>query len=451
MTLDNEALGNLIHADSLRMCAGDHFYHRFDNFNSAYCPLGSQDLRTVFLKTSNDMGGQYFGELTQDIIEHWEKYHTYGEMRLSIYGRKTTEWDDLAKWLKAHGLHKPPYTNRNMWMVQIPRVYKVFFQAGLLKNFEEYINNIFQALFEVALDPSSHPDLAEVLPAITGFDCVDDESVSDPLIARRSQVYGEEVPIGESMDESMAPVKWAVAENPPYSYYSYFLYSNMKRFNDLCKALGRPWNLDLRPHAGEAGEVHHLATAFLVARGINHGINLWHSPVLQYLYYITQLGISVSPISNNSLFLKIKDSPFPHFFRRGLNVTLSTDDPLMFHCTNQPLLEEYTASRLVFGMQAVDLCEIAANSVRQSAFPLERKAAALGDKVYEPTPCGLPGPYAWKPASCNIPERRLLYRRQCLAEELLFLRSGPLKVAPLQEPAEDPHWRARAADWGPHP
>ena len=29
-----------------------------------------------------------------------------------------------------------------------------------------------------------------------------------------------------------------------------------------------------RPHAGEAGEVHHLDTAFLLADGINHGLNL---------------------------------------------------------------------------------------------------------------------------------------------------------------------------------
>lgn len=37
-----------------------------------------------------------------------------------------------------------------------------------------------------------------------------------------------------------------------------------------------------RPHAGEAGEVHHLDTAFLLADGINHGINLKKNPALQY-------------------------------------------------------------------------------------------------------------------------------------------------------------------------
>merc|ERR1740130_51277 len=64
MNLGTEALGELIHADSLRMCAGEHFYHRFDNFNAAYCPLGSDALRTVFMKTSNEIDGEYFGQLT---------------------------------------------------------------------------------------------------------------------------------------------------------------------------------------------------------------------------------------------------------------------------------------------------------------------------------------------------------------------------------------------------
>lgn len=437
--LDNEQLGLLIHGDSLRMCAGDHFYHRFDTFNSAYNPLGSGLLRTVFMKTSNDIGGSYFGELTHEIIASMERHHTYAEMRLSVYGKSPAEWDDLARWIKASDLHKPIHTRRNLWMVQIPRVYKPFFEAGFIKNFEEFINNIFQALFEVALDPTSHPDLAEVLPSIVGFDCVDDESVSDPLCARRSQVYGDNICAG-TVDDALLPKKWAVSENPPYSYYAYYLYANLKRFNDLCKMCGRPWKIAFRPHAGEAGEIHHLATTFLIADGINHGINLKENEVLQYLYMLCQIGVSVAPMSNNSLFLKMKDNPFPLLFRRGLNVSLSTDDPLMFHSTNQPLLEEYTCARLVFGLSSVDLCEIAANSVRQSGFPLAQQAEALGDEILKQNPT----PYRWNPMKCNIPERRLRYRRAQIAANLRFLRDGPDPVPDVLEPTEDPMWLTHA-------
>jgi len=49
----------------------------------------------------------------------------------------------------------------------------------------------------------------------------------------------------------------------------------------------------------------------------------------------------MSPLSNNSLFLDYHRNPFPMFFARGLNVCLSTDDPLQIHLTKEPLVEEY--------------------------------------------------------------------------------------------------------------
>jgi len=36
-----------------------------------------------------------------------------------------------------------------------------------------------------------------------------------------------------------------------------------------------------RPHAGEAGDVDHLASAFMLCENIAHGINLRKSPMLQ--------------------------------------------------------------------------------------------------------------------------------------------------------------------------
>lgn len=422
----------LMHVDALRTCAGEHCYHRFDNFNDAYSPLGCAQLRGIFLKSSNFLDGHYFGELTRKVIDGLDATETFTEMRLSIYGRSVREWDDLARWLRANKLHEPEMTRRNLWMVQVPRLFGAFYKTGVVKNFEELVNNIFQPLFEVVLDPSSHPDLAEVLPTIIGFDCVDDESVPDPLVERQSQVYGNKNPTEmPSNGDVLCPQLWAVPENPPYSYYCFYLYANLRRFNDLCRAMGRPWKLSFRPHSGEAGEVHHLATSFLLADGINHGVNLYHTPVLQYLYYVAQIGVSVAPMSNNALFLRIVDNPFPRFFQRGLNVALSTDDPLMFHTTNEPLLEEYTVSRHAFGLTNTDLCEIAGNSVRQSGFSPEVKRAALG---------AAPGPYVWEPRLCNVPACRLLYRRQRLSEEVSFLRSGSKPPEELKEPDLDLEW-----------
>lgn len=56
----------------------------------------------------------------------------------------------------------------------------------------------------------------------------------------------------------------------------------------------------------------------------------------------------MSPLSNNKLFLEYNKNPFPKYFNQGLNVSLSTDDPLMLHYTKDPLLEEYSVAAQVF-------------------------------------------------------------------------------------------------------
>jgi len=61
-----------------------------------------------------------------------------------------------------------------------------------------------------------------------------------------------------------------------------------------------------------------------------------------------QIGLAMSPLSNNSLFLTLERNPFHDYFKRGLNVSLSTDDPLQFHFTREPLIEEYSIAAQVF-------------------------------------------------------------------------------------------------------
>jgi adenosine deaminase len=73
-------------------------------------------------------------------------------------------------------------------------------------------------------------------------------------------------------------------------------------------------------------------------------------------------------MSNNALFLKFADSPFLRFFKRGLSVSLSTDDPMIFHLTEHPLLEEYSVARQIWGLSLIDLAEVAEHSVKQSGF-----------------------------------------------------------------------------------
>ena len=196
----------------------------------------------------------------------------------------------------------------------------------MVANFAEMLANIFEPLFKVTLDPASDPQLHYMLQQLVGFDCVDDESKME-----------------RAMEKSIGDIpadQWDTSENPPYAYYLYYLHVNLRVLNELRNSRGMN-TFAFRPHTGEAGDASHLAAGFILADGINHGITLNKHPALQYMYYMAQVGIAMSPMSNNTLFLKLAKNPFLLYFNRGLNVSLSTDDPLQFHHTHEPLLEEY--------------------------------------------------------------------------------------------------------------
>ena len=64
-------------------------------------------------------------------------------------------------------------------------------------------------------------------------------------------------------------------------------------------------------------------------------------------------------------------SPLPEYLARGLHISLSTDDPLQFHFTKEPLMEEYSIATQVWKMSSCDMCELARNSVLMSGFSNE--------------------------------------------------------------------------------
>ena len=166
---------------------------------------------------------------------------------------------------------------------------------------------------------------------------------------------------------------------------------------------------------GEAGDPDHLAAAFLTSTGINHGILLGKSPVLQYLYYLTQIGIAMSPLSNNKLFMDYHRNPFPTYHAQGLNVSLSSDDPLMFHFTKDPLLEEYLIAAKVWKLSSVSLCEIARYSVLQSGFEHPYKMHFLGAEYRKP------GAMGNDIRKSNVPDIRINYRTKTLESELSLI------------------------------
>eukprot|EP01064_Diplonema_japonicum_P027334 TRINITY_DN3934_c1_g1_i1.p1 TRINITY_DN3934_c1_g1~~TRINITY_DN3934_c1_g1_i1.p1 ORF type:complete len:1503 (+),score=153.90 TRINITY_DN3934_c1_g1_i1:24-4532(+) len=343
--------------DTLNVQADATLFERFDNFNDKYNPMGNPDLRNLFLKTDNYMNGRYFAELAKSTFaQYTHDQYTYAEMRLSIYGRAGNEWTKLAAWFDTHGMASV----HNKWMIQVPRIYPIFRKIGAINSFQGLLSNIFEPLWKVSLDPASDPKLHHFLKHMSGFDSVDNESTPDiafPLVP---------------------PSEWTSPENPPYGYWMYFMWANIKSINVFRRSKGLS-TFSFRPHCGESGLADHLMFCYLTADHINHGVNLRLDPVLEYMYYISQIGIAVSPLSNNSLFLDYLQNPFPMFFRRGLYVSLSTDDPLQFHHTQEPLIEEYSIASKVWKLNANDMCEIARNSVMQSGFDMDVKTRLVGD------------------------------------------------------------------------
>ncbi|KAK7202502.1 AMP deaminase [Myxozyma melibiosi] len=378
--------------DTLDMHAHRDTFHRFDKFNLKYNPIGESRLREIFLKTDNYIKGKYLAELTREVFYDLEQSkYQMAEYRISIYGKSLNEWDRLAEWVVDYKL----FSSNVRWLIQFPRLYEVYKATGIVNNFEQIIKNIFQPLFEVSKDPSSHPKLHVFLQRVIGFDSVDDESKPERRLYRKFPY----------------PSEWTTAQNPPYSYYLYYLYANMTSLNALRK--GRGFNtLVLRPHSGEAGDTEHLVSAFLIAHSISHGILLRKVPFLQYLFYLDKVGIAMSPLSNNALFLAYDKNPFFSYFKRGLNISLSTDDPLQFAYTKEALIEEYSVAAQIYRLSSVDMCELAKNSVLQSGFEAAVKEHWLGQGF------DLPGSLGTHVEKSNVPAVRVDYRQMAHDQEL---------------------------------
>ncbi|KAK4745929.1 hypothetical protein SAY87_012241 [Trapa incisa] len=392
-----------LNVDLLDVHADKSTFHRFDKFNLKYNPCGQSRLREIFLKQDNLIQGRFLAELTKEVFSDLgaSKYQM-AEYRISIYGRKMSEWDQLASWIVNNEL----YSENVVWLIQLPRLYNVYKEMGIVTSFQNILDNIFIPLFEVTVNPDSHPQLHVFLKQVVGLDLVDDESKPE----RRPTKH------------MPTPAQWTNAFNPAFSYYVYYCYANLYTLNKLRESKGMT-TIRFRPHSGEAGDVDHLAATFLTCHNIAHGINLRRSPVLQYLYYLAQVGLAMSPLSNNSLFLDYHRNPFPTFFLRGLNVSLSTDDPLQIHLTKEPLVEEYSIAASVWKLSACDLCEIARNSVLQSGFSHAFKSHWIGKEYYKR------GAVGNDIHRTNVPHIRLEFRDTIWREEMQLVYLGKADIA----------------------
>ena len=85
-----------------------------------------------------------------------------------------------------------------------------------------YILDIFDPLFEVTREPAKDPKLHLFLKRVVGIDSVDDES-------KQERRFHKKFPF---------PRFWESKMNPPYSYYSYYIYANLAFLNQFRRVRG---------------------------------------------------------------------------------------------------------------------------------------------------------------------------------------------------------------------
>lgn len=192
------------------------------------------------------------------------------ELRLSIYGRSRDEWDKLAKWAVKHRV----YSKNVRWLVQMPRLlwvnpvitHSCTWSACMPADTSVLPPTVTCTTQRSSWVPSrrcwrtsSRPfsrspstlaatrsctsssstyearassmqvvrkwlqgfsclSLLLVIAQVVGFDSVDDESKPE------QHIFNLDSPL---------PGNWTEEDNPPYSYYLYYMYANMTVLNHL--------------------------------------------------------------------------------------------------------------------------------------------------------------------------------------------------------------------------
>ncbi len=142
-----------------------------------------------------------------------------------------------------------------------------------------------------------------------------------------------------------------------------------REFEDVF-AFARAHELYVHVHAGEIGGPQSVwdAIKILGANRIGHGIQAARDPVLMAYLKDHAIGLDICLTSNarTGAWGPISKNPFRLLYKRGVPVTLSTDDPGLFETT---LVQEYAHAINYFELADSDLAHIALQSVRSSFLP----------------------------------------------------------------------------------
>jgi adenine deaminase len=147
------------------------------------------------------------------------------------------------------------------------------------------------------------------------------------------------------------------------------------------RAFARARSLGLRPvaHAGEEGPPAYIREALdlLKVERIDHGVRCEEDAALVERLVREQIPLTVCPLSNLKLCVvkELGAHNFARLLRRGVVVTINSDDPAYF---GGYIADNYRATAAALELTADELVRVAENAVRASFLPATAKAALLG-------------------------------------------------------------------------
>ena len=146
--------------------------------------------------------------------------------------------------------------------------------------------------------------------------------------------------------------------------------------HEACTRLG----MGLEVHAGEMQAPSTIVDAIdvLHADRIGHGVTAIQDPALVERLVREQVPLDVCPSSNvaHSLFPSLEAHPFAAFWRAGVNMTISSDDPPFVHAT---LTDELRHVVRLAGLCRDDLVELQRRAARNSFAAPDVKAEILSE------------------------------------------------------------------------
>jgi adenosine deaminase len=184
-----------------------------------------------------------------------------------------------------------------------------------------------------------------------------------------------------TQDEAMEIIDYI--EKNPHNIVSIDIGGNETKFPPKpfaeVYARAHEMGLHLTAHAGEASGPQSIwdAIEFLKVERIGHGVSAREDLKLVAYLKEKQICIEMNPVSNvrTGVVKSIQDHPIREFFDKGLLVTVSSDDPSLFHTDlNNEFIQIH--NHLGFSMQ--ELFQLSMNGI-ETAFIDEGKKTELRD------------------------------------------------------------------------